>query len=104
MVGSGFKWATGDQAKVLFEYTILNESLTRLAITPKVEFNADNYGFGFIVWERGGRHVIGHNGSFPGVSSQLEIHLESGYTIVVLSNHSFGADPVLNRAHELLKS
>ncbi len=88
-------------ASALQSHSLLNQTLTEKAFAPKTEFNAGNYGFGFIVWNRNGRAVVGHNGSFPGVSTQLEMHPDAGYTIVVLSNHSFGADPVIAKAHQL---
>ncbi|MCC2616817.1 beta-lactamase family protein [Aestuariibacter halophilus] len=89
-------------AQALMNHELLSQAMTKLAMTPKKEFGASNYGFGFILWDRNGKPVVGHNGSFPGVSSQMEMHLSSGHTLVVLSNHSFGADPVLAKAHQLL--
>lgn len=80
---------------------LLSEPMTQLAITPKVAFGATNYGFGFIDWQRDNKPVIGHNGTFVGVSSQLEMHLASDLTVIVLSNHSFGADPILAQVHSL---
>ena len=89
-------------SRALQQYQLLGKSLTQLAMTPKTEFGAQNYGFGFIVWDRNGKPVVGHNGSFPGVSSQMEMYQDTEYTLIVLSNHSFGADPVLAKARQLL--
>jgi len=45
------------------------------------------YGYGFISSEINGRKVIGHSGGFLGINSQLDIHLDTGYTIIVMSNY-----------------
>ena len=41
--------------------------------------------------------------SFPSVTSQLDIYPESGVTLVVLSNHSFEASPVIEKISQILK-
>ena len=42
------------------------------------------YGFGNKVFD--GKHVIGHNGGWPGVAANFEMYPELGYTSVVLMN------------------
>jgi CubicO group peptidase (beta-lactamase class C family) len=88
-------------ANALLTNKLLSPELTNLALTAKTQFGAENYGFGFIVREVNGQKVVGHNGSFPGVSSQLDMNLANGYSIVVLSNHSFAAAPVLAKYQQL---
>ena len=49
------------------------------------------YGYGFDIRGRDGDRVVGHGGSFPGISSDLEIWLDRGWIVVVLSNTDGGA-------------
>ncbi|WP_206484261.1 serine hydrolase domain-containing protein [Thalassotalea sp. G2M2-11] len=88
-------------ASALTSNKLLNKHMTELAMTAKPKLGAENYGFGFIVRESNGQRIVGHNGSFPGVSSQLDMNLDSGYTLVVLSNHSFAADPIIAKFNQL---
>ena len=72
----------------------------RQMTTPKPELASPNYGYGFQVGA-GGR-IAGHSGGFPGINSQLDIYLDDVYTVVVMSNYSGGAQPVMDKARELL--
>ncbi|HYC49967.1 MAG TPA: serine hydrolase [Gemmatimonadaceae bacterium] len=72
----------------------------RQLTTPKPELQSPNYGFGFQVSTNG--RVAGHSGGFPGINSQLDIYLGDAYTVVVMSNYSGGAQPVIDKARELL--
>ena len=40
-------------------------------------------GFGIATQHR----VVGHGGGFPGISSQLDIYLDRGYDVAVMSNY-----------------
>lgn len=80
---------------------LLSQEMTHKALTAKTEFGAQNYGFGFVTRQRNQQTVVGHNGSFPGVSSRMNMYLDSGYTIVVLSNHSFADGPVVEKFNQL---
>jgi len=74
-------------ADALLTYRLLNREYADLVLSRKVVTpRGGKYCYGFAEWSHGGRRVVGHGGGFPGISSQLDIHLESGYTVVVLSN------------------
>jgi len=62
------------------------------------------YGRGFIVGGGEGDLRVGHGGSFPGISANLEIHVDSGWTVVVLCNLTggIGAGDVTNKINEWL--
>ena len=45
------------------------------------------YGYGFFCSEVDGRRTVGHSGGFSGINSQLDIHLDTGYTVIVMSNY-----------------
>lgn len=88
-------------ALALTNNQLLSTQMTQRALTANTQFGANNYGYGFIIRNRNGKKVVGHNGAFPGVSAQLDIHLDSGMIVAVLSNHSFGADPIIEKINQL---
>ena len=47
---------------------------------------SQQYGYGFQVARVEGQRVVGHSGGFPGISTQMDMFLDSGYTTIVLSN------------------
>jgi CubicO group peptidase (beta-lactamase class C family) len=47
-----------------------------------------DYGCGFSLGQtQAGAPIIGHSGGFPGISSNLDVFLKSGYIVCVLSNY-----------------
>ncbi|HWQ85319.1 serine hydrolase domain-containing protein [Brevundimonas sp.] len=52
------------------------------------------YGGGFMITRSMAGRIVGHEGQFDGVSSQLEIYVDKGYVVVVLGNQD-GAAPGL---------
>jgi hypothetical protein len=44
------------------------------------------YAYGFGDKNPDGGRIVGHNGGAPGMNAQLDIHWNTGYTVVVLSN------------------
>jgi hypothetical protein len=50
-----------------------------------------SYAYGFGCHDVGGFRIVGHNGGAPGVGAQLDVYLELGYTVVLLSNYDAGA-------------
>jgi len=59
-------------------------------------------GYGFIPETINGSRIAGHGGGFPGISSNLDMFLDNGYAVVVLSNVDMGAQAVLRRTREML--
>ena len=53
-----------------------------------------NYGYGFNVTTGAAGKVVGHGGGFDGINSNLDIYLDSGYIVAVMSNTDRGASPV----------
>lgn len=69
---------------------LVSAELTRTITTGKVSpprfpGNA-KYAYGFGDKDSGGDRVVGHNGGAPGMNAQLDIHWNTGYTVVVLAN------------------
>ena len=46
--------------------------------------------------------MVGHGGGFPGLNSNLDIFVDSGYVVVVMSNYDEGASPVAQRINYLI--
>ncbi|MCG3126019.1 MAG: Penicillin-binding protein 4* [Phycisphaerae bacterium] len=60
------------------------------------------YGRGFSVQGGPADRIVGHAGGFPGISAQLDIYLDRGFTLAVLSNYDKSAYVVADQVRELL--
>lgn len=96
--------------KDLYRYTealsghkLLNQKNTEDMYTPKPEFHEQSYGYGFKISGTPNNRIVGHRGGFVGMSSNLDIFLDSGYISVVLSNYSGGSIPVYKRIRDLVE-
>ena len=69
--------------------------------SAKPELNSPNYGFGFGVGRDSLGRSAGHSGGFSGISSNLDIYLDTGWTVVVLSNVDDGMQPVAQKLREV---
>ena len=66
------------------------------------DHSGENYGYGFGIAEGPSGKVVGHGGGFPGINGKLDIYLDKGYIVAVLSNYDNGANPVAQRISQLL--
>jgi CubicO group peptidase (beta-lactamase class C family) len=66
------------------------------------DYAGANYGYGFVVREGPNGKVVGHSGGFDGINSNLNIYLDRGYIVAVLSNYDMGAGPVQSKIDQLL--
>ncbi len=84
---------------------LLSPEWTTLATTDKfLSYGPDmqmRYGYGFMDVTLKGERIIGHNGGFPGVSALLNMYMNSGYTLAVLSNYDQGVIGVQKKFDEL---
>ena len=62
----------------------------------------ESYGYGFRVAEGSSGKVVGHSGGFSGINANLDIFLDKGYIVAVLSNYDRGASPVAEKISQLL--
>jgi CubicO group peptidase (beta-lactamase class C family) len=69
-------------------------------LSPKPELNSPEYGYGFGVDTK--NRIVGHSGGFSGISSNLDMFLDSGYTAIVMSNYSGGSQSVSSKMQELI--
>jgi CubicO group peptidase (beta-lactamase class C family) len=84
---------------------VSNEMLNTLW-TPKPA--SPNYGFGFQLdsipngSSAGGGRIVGHGGGFPGISSVLGMHLDTGLTFIAMCNYDDAAVLADRKCRELL--
>lgn len=69
-------------------------------LSAKPELNSPEYGYGFGVDTK--NRIVGHSGGFPGISSNLDMFLDSGYTAIVMSNYGGASQPVTRKMQELI--
>jgi len=70
--------------------------------TPQSRADGPGYGFGFGVSGEPGNRMVGHTGGFPGINSRLDMYLDKGVTVAVMSNYDRGAELVGQKLAELL--
>jgi CubicO group peptidase (beta-lactamase class C family) len=69
--------------------------------TARPELQSPDYGFGFGVGRDALGRTAGHSGGFSGIASILDIYLDTGWTVVVLSNLDGGMQPVAQKLREV---
>lgn len=85
----------------LLGHQLLSPESTELLLAGKVEVGeSSQYAYGFFDWTTGGQRVVGHSGGAPGVCNFMDMYLDSGYTVIVLSNTDMGCFPVLEFLRE----
>jgi len=87
----------------LTNYKLLGKDLTEQAYSAKTEYNsAFWYGYGFSVGGEPNNRVVGHGGAYLVVDARVDIHLDTGYIVVILANQSNVVAPVRRKINELL--
>ena len=89
-------------ALALTNYKLLNKKHTEQLYSAKPQLQSPSYGYGFRVSGASGNRVVGHNGGFPGIDTNLDIYLDKGYVSIVLSNYWRAATPVISKISELV--
>jgi CubicO group peptidase (beta-lactamase class C family) len=87
-------------ATALHSHRLLSPATTELLLTPKPALHAAAYGYGFTIDPA--HNIAGHGGGFSGVSSNLDLFLNSGYVAVVLSNYGRASEPVVAKLRALI--
>ena len=83
-------------ANALHHHKLLNIRYTDLVMTGKVDTGdtqggSNKYGYGFFDEIFKGNRIVGHGGDFLGVNTRFEMYVDSGYTVIVLSNYDHPA-------------
>ncbi len=92
-------------AQALHDHVLLGEQHTDQLLGGKVDIRGAElrYGYGFFNRRVNGQRVVGHSGNFPGIGAQFDMYLDSGYTVVLLSNYDpSAAQIVADRLRDLL--
>ncbi|HQU61391.1 MAG TPA: serine hydrolase domain-containing protein, partial [Saprospiraceae bacterium] len=101
--GGGFS-TVGDLhrfARALQTGQLLNKSSLEKLWT---DYAGANYGYGFSVEQGPEGKVVGHGGGFPGLNSNLDIFLDKGFIVAVMSNYDNGASPLAGRIKQMVGS
>ncbi len=80
-------------SQALQGHKLLNQQYTDLDMTGKVLENKDGsvkYAYGLMDDRVNGVRIVGHSGGAPGVSSNLDMYPDLGYTVAIMSNIDFG--------------
>ena len=88
--------------RALRGYVLLDADHTEMLWDPQP--GSPEYGFGFGLSGTPDDRVVGHGGGFPGISAKLDMYLDSGYTVAVLSNYDGAASEVSEKIRELLQA
>lgn len=86
--------------RALRTHKLLSPQYTEMLWSARPEYGSAQYGYGFSVWQS--PRVVGHGGGFPGISSNLLMYLDDGYTVSVLSNYSGGSFEVVHELRALI--
>jgi CubicO group peptidase (beta-lactamase class C family) len=88
-------------AEALRTGKLVSPAMVRVLTTPKPEIASPEYGYGFTV--NPARGFVGHSGGYSGVSNNVDIFLDNGYTAVVLSNQGRSGRPIVERMRDLVR-
>jgi CubicO group peptidase (beta-lactamase class C family) len=81
---------------------LVGAEYVKLLLSAKPELNSPNYGYGFQI--NSASQIAGHGGGFMGINSNLDMFLGTGWTAIVMSNYSRGAQPVQQKMRDLIRS
>ena len=88
-----------------FGAALLNNKLLKAETQKEMwsKQSESNYGFGFSIDENEQAGlVVGHGGGFPGLNGNLDVYVDGGYIVAVLSNYDQGASGVAGYVKQLL--
>jgi CubicO group peptidase (beta-lactamase class C family) len=84
----------------LLDNRLLNPESTELLLAGKVRINEQiQYAYGFLDRQVASQRAVGHSGGAPGVCDFMDIYLDRGYTLIILSN----SDGDCLTAHEAIE-
>lgn len=82
---------------------ILSSASVNELWTARPDLRSEEYGLGFTVEQGPWGKRVGHSGGFTGISSILDMYLDTGWTVVVMSNHGGGSASVARKAASLIE-
>jgi CubicO group peptidase (beta-lactamase class C family) len=87
-------------AEAMRKETLVSPATAERLWTAKPELHSPDYGYGFGVGKDALGRTAGHSGGFPGIGSILDMYLDSGWTVVVLTNDG-SMPPVAQKLREV---
>lgn len=83
---------------------LLGKRFTEIILTPRVDTAwGTKYAYGFGSDTVNGKRIVGHGGDSAGISTEFDIYLDHGYTVIVLSNYdSPAAANISGKIRELI--
>lgn len=90
--------------RALRTHQLLSTAATDELLAERTDYERPgyHYAYGFITRVAGDERVVGHSGGFPGVDAQFEMYLDSGYTVIVLSNYELVAEPIVSYVQQVV--
>jgi CubicO group peptidase (beta-lactamase class C family) len=86
-------------------HRLLNSEYNKIVLSPKPEISSPFEGYGFFLSQSDAGLIARHSGDGTGISCQFSMYLDSGYTVIVLSNYSRpAADIVESVIYQLIIS
>jgi CubicO group peptidase (beta-lactamase class C family) len=91
-------------AEALRRHRLISASTADQVLADQVDGQrpGEHYAMGFITRRNAQERIVGHSGGFPGVDAQVDIYLDSGWTVVVLANYEGVGEPVARHIETLL--
>ena len=84
---------------------LLSPEYSEILMEGRPELNASFHSYGFFVSDGAAGRVASHKGDGQGMNCQFKMYIDSGYTIVILSNYSApSANIVANVIDQLITS
>lgn len=77
-------------AQALRHHKLLNAKYTEMVLAAEIVKGTGN-AYGFEVNKDNGQRIVGHTGGYPGINAELDMYLDSDYSVVVLSNYDVPA-------------
>jgi CubicO group peptidase (beta-lactamase class C family) len=83
-------------SNALLDHQVLSREYTEKVMEGKANTDHRNrmYGYGFRTRTENGHQIVGHSGGFAGINAYLDMYLDLGYTVAVMSNFDRGAAEV----------
>jgi len=83
---------------------LLSPKMTNTTLTGKFEYAPNRkYAYGFANDIVNGQRIVFHDGGANGISAEFDMYLDTGYSIIVLSNYDHPATrPVVKKAQEMI--
>ncbi len=81
---------------------LVGAEYVKMLLSAKPDLKSTQYGYGFQISSRDGVVIVGHSGGFPGISSNLDMFLGTGWTAIVMSNYGGGSRQPQEKMREMI--